>query len=293
MGLGEILDGAFKLLRADLGPLLLAVAAVVIPTQILLAFTQYEIQSGLFDSFAIDPTTPEAGEAAVREAFAAVPAFVGVGVLQGLLLLLAGAAVARIGAARYLGHAERPLQALGAAGRRAPALVAASILRGLAAALPMAAAGAFVFVGAATQGQGGFAVLGGLLFLPAAVLGLWIYISLALTVPIIMIEGSGPLRSLSRSARLVRGRWWPTFGTLLVAAIVLGIVAAALGFIPSLIGGLLPTEVVGVVFGTIGAILSSLLTQPVSMLIKTLLYFDERIRKEGLDLQLRGDFPTA
>lgn len=293
MGLGEILDGAFKLLRADLGPLLLAVAAVVIPTQILLAFTQYEFQSGFFDSFAIDPTTPEASEAAVREAFAAVPAFVGVGVLQGLLLLLAGAAVARIGAARYLGHAERPLQALGAAGRRAPALVAASILRGLAAVLPMLAAGAFVFVGAVTQEQGGWALLGGLLFLPAMVFGLWIYISLALTVPIIMIEGSGPLRSLSRSARLVRGRWWPTFGTLLVAAIVLGIVAAALGGIPSLIGGLLPAEVIGVVFGTIGAILSSLLTQPVSMLIKTLLYFDERIRKEGLDLQLRGDFPTA
>lgn len=292
MGLGEILDGAFKLLRADLGPLLLAVAAVVIPTQLLLAFTQYEFQTSLFDNLTFSEGSPAADEAFLRDVFAEVLPVVGVTLLQGLLLLLAGAAVARIGAARYLGQAERPLQALATAGRRAPALVAAALVRVLAAALPVVAAAAMLGAAAATE-QVAIAVIGGLLLLPALAFALWIYISLALTVPIMMVEGSGPLRSLGRSARLVRGRWWPTFGTLLVAGIVLSIVAAALGGIPSILGALFPLEVIGVVFGTVGAIIGSLLTQPVSMLIKTLLYFDERVRKEGLDLQLRGDFPTA
>jgi len=292
MGLGEILDGAFKLLRSDLGPLLLAVAAIVIPTQILLAFTQFEFQSDLLDDLTFSTTSPEATEAVFRELISGGLPVVGVGLLQALLLLLAGAAVVRIGAARYLGHAERPLQALGAAGRRAPGLVAVAVVRSVASILPLLAAVAMLGAGLASQ-QNAIAVVGGLLVLPALAFALWMYVSLALAVPILMVEGSGPLRSLSRSARLVRGRWWPTFGTLLVAAIVLGIVAFALSGIPSFVGGLFPTEVIGVVFGAVGAILSSLLTQPVSMLIKTLLYFDERIRKEGLDLQLRSGDVSA
>jgi hypothetical protein len=66
-----------------------------------------------------------------------------------------------------------------------------------------------------------------LLFLAFVGPGIWLLISFSMTSSVIAIERSGPIRALSRSLSLVKGRWWPTLGFLLMVGL-LGSVAIQL-----------------------------------------------------------------
>lgn len=57
--------------------------------------------------------------------------------------------------------------------------------------------------------------------------GLWLGTSLSMVTAAAAVEGKGVLGAMRRSARLVRGRWWATFGFLLLVGL-LGTVAVQL-----------------------------------------------------------------
>ncbi len=101
-----------------------------------------------------------------------------------------------------------------------------------------------------------------------------------------MVEDEGAVGSLGRSRDLVTGRWWPFFGTLVVAWLLLIIVGAILGLVigaGSLFGGgavsagqLAASQVAGTV--------ADVLVTPFMAVVITVVYFDLRVRKEGFDL---------
>ncbi len=282
MGLGELLDGAFKLLRADFGPLLIAVGVVVVPTQVLLTILGANFSTDLLGRI---QQNPEAVDQLLDGVLTALPGFVAVTLLSILLMLLAEAAVVRIGAARYLGRSEGAEDALRAAGRKALPLIGARLMATLGAALPLIAGGLLTGLafaaGADTLGN-----VGVLLLLVLVPVGVYLYVRWILTTPPIMLEEAGAVDALRRSAQLVKGRWWTVFGYLIVANIVVGLVGFAVSGIFSGIGNAFPTDWFGWVFIGLGSIIAALITEPVSALIILLLYADARIRKEGLDLQL-------
>ncbi|MPZ89099.1 MAG: hypothetical protein GEU81_13735 [Nitriliruptorales bacterium] len=293
MGLGELLDGAFKLLRADFARLLLAVGVVVVPTQLLLSFIGDYLVFGPLETLDVGAQQPpEAFESFLGDLARGIPAFVTVALLQTLLLLLATAAVVSIGAARYLGGQQGPADALRTAGRRFPVLLGSQVLVALiliaAVTVPLVlvVAGAFL-------GQDALAAVGGLAFLPLIPLAVYLYIAFALAVPAIMLEGTGAVAALRRSSQLVKGRWWPVFGILVVAWIVVGIVGSALGVIPSALAGAFENQSARALVSGIGASITGLLTEPVTALVVLLLYFDTRIRKEGFDLEMRNRAATS
>ena len=57
--------------------------------------------------------------------------------------------------------------------------------------------------------------------------GIWVLISFSMTTAVIAIEKAGPIQALLRSISLVKGRWWPTLGFLLLVSL-LGSVAIQL-----------------------------------------------------------------
>ena len=61
--------------------------------------------------------------------------------------------------------------------------------------------------------------------------GIILAIMFSLVVPTIIIENAGALESLSRSRRLVSGRWLKTFGLLLLLYVIIGIVTALVSVI--------------------------------------------------------------
>jgi hypothetical protein len=102
--------------------------------------------------------------------------------------------------------------------------------------------------------------------------GIYLAVRWYLAAIAVTVEGRTPIVALRRSGELVEGRWWATFGRVLLAVLAFGIVA--------LVGQLL-----AVATGS-GALFVSLLaiTQAVavslSAIFASLLFFDLRARKE-------------
>ena len=121
--------------------------------------------------------------------------------------------------------------------------------------------------------------------------GIWLAVAFSVAVPALLLERIGPFAAMGRSFRLVRGRWWATFGTLLVGYVLVGAHrrarAGARDGDPEPDRGRehAGRRVSSVVGGTLGAVL----TTPYSAAVIALIYFDLRVRKEGLDLQLIAD----
>ncbi|MFR0352949.1 glycerophosphoryl diester phosphodiesterase membrane domain-containing protein [Streptomyces sediminimaris] len=141
------------------------------------------------------------------------------------------------------------------------------------------------------------AVLGGL---GGGVVALWLMIRFSLASPALMLEKRGVVKSMSRSAKLVRGSWWRVFGILLLAGIIANIISAivvipftliAAAFSGSGITGFLTsgTGDLGwtfLIISGIGSVIGSMITYPINAGVTVLLYVDQRIRREALDLEL-------
>lgn len=106
----------------------------------------------------------------------------------------------------------------------------------------------------------------------------------SLTVAAIMAEDIGPIRGLGRSWNLVKGQWWRTFGILVVVAILQSVISYALFILFGLIAALFSTGDFQAALVQVGSTLLSALVSPITTIAVVLLYFDLRVRKEGLDL---------
>jgi hypothetical protein len=146
----------------------------------------------------------------------------------------------------------------------------------------------------------GVAAMVGLMFLTFFTcvlipLTIWILVSWAMAIPVLLLEGAGPLNSLRRSRALVRGNWWRLFAIFLVTYFLAGIISSGVG---ALVGGVaalapgLSADVRGGVLLTVLAITSAL-TEPVFPIVVTLLYFDLRVRNEALDLDVLAERAAA
>jgi hypothetical protein len=51
--------------------------------------------------------------------------------------------------------------------------------------------------------------------------GIYLMVVLALAIPIMFFEGNGIFDAISRSFKLIKGKWWSTFGLLFVASILM------------------------------------------------------------------------
>jgi hypothetical protein len=106
----------------------------------------------------------------------------------------------------------------------------------------------------------------------------------SLAVAAMMAEDVGPIRGLGRSWNLVSGQWWRTFGILLIVWIMQLIITYGLVILFGLIAALVTTGDFQLAVAQVGGTLLSALVSPIATIAITLLYFDLRVRKEGLDL---------
>ena len=109
----------------------------------------------------------------------------------------------------------------------------------------------------------GIAIVIGLILV--IVPGLYLITIWAVIVPVIVIEGVGPLDSFGRSHQLVRGRGWHVFGTLVLVYVILLVVNLVLGLIFSALPRVLGTGLSSVISGTLIA--------PFLALVVTLVYY--------------------
>jgi hypothetical protein len=258
MSFSDVLDGAFRLLKANLATIVLVTAVFFVPLELLSAFLTRDLLGGHgLLQILRDPslTEQEFGSGLSRAQLSGILA---TSLLRLLITPFVGGAITQVVAASYLGQQLTAGDAIRTTGRRFWALLGAAI---------------FVHV---AEGVGSILCL-----LPA----LAVMAFLVCTTPAVVIEGLGPIKSMRRSFALVRPRFWPVLGI----AVVSGLMAS---FLTSMLGlpFTLTAQLVGLRWGfillAIGSIVPALVAFPFVAIVATLVYFDARIRHEGFDLQM-------
>jgi hypothetical protein len=259
MTIGDILDGAFKLLKANFLTLILVTATFLVPLSMLSAWSMRGVVTpGILDIF----TNPVVEPSPVNP-FAGLDwttLFLSSAVSLLVTPLVAGV-VSRVVASSYLGTQLSAGEALSGAVRFFPALLVSFLLVHLFEAIGLAAC-----------------LVGALFLMPLFLV----------TSPAIVIENMGPFRGMiqgiARSVELTTARYWPVLGVGVLSGVVAeffeGIVSFPISLAIMLFGSV-PWPITGVL-----TLLPILITTPLITIVAVLVYFDLRIRREGLDLQM-------
>ncbi|MEU3914865.1 hypothetical protein [Streptomyces sp. NPDC029721] len=288
LGLGEILDGAVATLRGHWRSVLSVSLVVAALSEIALL----AVQRLTMDSLTVPDTQPTTPAQAVRALGDAGILYGAQYYLEVLGLILVTALLAPTVSRAVLGQPSTLGGTLKAVRPLAPRLLGLTgllLLGSLAAGLLPALPG--ILLGSAALTALGIPV--GLVLLA------WFYVTFALAPPALMLERGTPAAALRRSAKLVRGSWWRVFGislltwiirTITSTVIVMPFAAIAMVLAPGGLSGFLDGSAalswtVLVITG-IGAIAGATVTTPMQTGVTTLLYIDQRIRREALDLEL-------
>ena len=264
LGIGEILDVGIKIYSRNWLTLFKIVVFVVLPAQILVNVIEVSALPNGLTASGGSPFQPTAAPEPVITHHELVTVIVGfssallIGFLAGRL---AQAGCFRAVADAYLGEEVGWRSSLRFALRRLPAVVGLTILSG-------------------------FLVALGTLF--CVVPGVYLYVAFSVAVPVLLVEGAGPVRSLGRSRELVKGRWWGTCGVAVVGYLLVSIVSLALTGLVVGVAFANPARntVTGFVLNTLAATVGSMIATPAAAAFVTVLYIDLRVRKEGFDLLL-------
>jgi hypothetical protein len=299
LGVGEILDGAVTAMRTHWRTVLGISLAVAVVVQLVATLI-----NGLWLSDATDlnalTRNPQPSPDEVMDAMSGTLRITGVRALIDTLGTVIATAMLTIVVSRaVLGRSvgvgdawrdSRPqlLRLLGLL-ILLPLLVALAVFAG---AVP---GSALLFAG---QEAPGVALL--FVGLLAGLVGaIWIWVRFSLSAPALMLEKQGVITSMRRSAKLVRGSWWRVFGVQMLATILVVIVASIIQMPATFIGALASGQGMSVFTGGasgtgwafliatgIGAVIASTVTFPIRAGVTALLYLDQRIRREALDLEL-------
>lgn len=288
LGLGELLDGAVSTMRTHWRSVLsisLVVAVLI------------EAGNVLINKFALADLTAASAtgddpEQVLRGFRDAVVPVLANGFLQLVLGITASALLTVIYSRAVIG---RPVT-VGEAWREArPRLLPLAGLTALLAVGSVLLLGVLILPGLLMENIG-VALLGVLVAMPLFV---WLWFRFVLASPALMLERAGVLTALRRSAKLVRGAWWRVFGITLLTGLITGLVSmlitmpftlvavlSGVGDLSSFTDGSFAVSWSFLLINGIGSIISFTVVLPISAGITVLLYIDQRIRREALDLEL-------
>jgi len=251
LSVGEVLDASFKVVRQSFSTLVLCVLVVALPLNIVNTLI---LASTRDNAFNLDVATNEVSTGT------AVAGQLATGLLSLVLTTLAAAACFRAVSGAYLGEKLTVGESLSFAASRVLPLIWLSILYVIGLIIP---------------------------FLFFLIPGIWLSVAWSVSYPALLSEDVRGTKALGRSFKLTRGRWWPTFGALVVMYLIVLVISGILGV---LLGATLvastDSEAVAAVLTTIINTVSSLITLPLFAAVLTIIYYDLRVRKEGFDLQL-------
>jgi len=119
----------------------------------------------------------------------------------------------------------------------------------------------------------------------------WMTVRTLLATPALMLERLHVMESVRRSFRLTKGSFWRLLGINLLASILVGVVAQIVGVPISILGSFLMVATNGdpaalAITSAVTSVVGALITTPFSAAVVALLYIDTRMRREGLDVQL-------
>jgi hypothetical protein len=254
-GLGDILSASFEVYKANATNLIMIVAIVVVPLSLI---------SHLFTGVVFKPTTQTvtfAGQTISTTTTRSFGTFILASLIAAAITVIISAALqAALVRGAALATVGDPIDVEASyryGFRRFGSVVWISLLVGIVVAI------GFILL-----------VIPGIIFLTM----------LSVAIPALVVENRRGTDAMGRSWNLVKGHFWHVLGTIVVAAIIAGVIGAIFG----LLGG--SNWFLQWIFGSIG----SIITAPFSALVAILLYVDLRARTEALTGdRLRADLSTS
>ncbi|GAA2725977.1 DUF7544 domain-containing protein [Cellulomonas aerilata] len=292
LGLGEILDGAFRAIRANprvMFGLSAVVVAVAVTIQAVLQWYVGGLVAGQIGevSASLDPTGELGFAETLGPALASVVTApliaIATTVLTGLLIVSVSRSV--------IGQRIPVGEVWSQSWRRVLLLLVFSFVTTV---LVLVAWGAWVglLVVLGESEQWGLlaavGLLGGLGLLVATV---WFLVRILLIPPALVLEGTSVGTALRRGWRLTRGSFWRLLGIYLLTSIMVAIVAQIIITPAALISAFvlqdpLLTSFGGLALSSIANAIAYTLTTSFMAAVIALLYIDVRMRREGLDVEL-------
>ena len=293
LGLGDFFDGAFKTIRGN--PTAMVGLAALVTTAFLVVPTVVTLLLAAAGHLTLDLRPDPASGAVSALDSAAASAMSGLGRLFGVFatVVLNGMLV-HVVAEAVLGRRTSIAEAWRVTRGRMLRLVGLTLLDVLMWTLLVAAPVLLaVLAGARTGVAAGF-VVGVPLLLVALASGLFVQVRFfQLAAPALVLERTGVRTALRRAGQLSRGQWWRLFGILLLTGLVVGVAGQVVAVPLALVGAAGPAlfpgtagALVMVLTSYLSQILVGAVTTPFMSAVTALQYVDQRIRKEGLDVEL-------
>ncbi len=139
-----------------------------------------------------------------------------------------------------------------------------------------------------------------ILMVISALVSSYLSIKFSVASPAMVLENLGVFAAIGRSWSLTRGNFWRLFGinilTAIITSMVAGIfggIAGALSAIFVVVGSSSPEDIIAslnttYILAMVMSTIAQLLILPFTSSVNALLYIDLRMRKEGLDVELRN-----
>ena len=138
----------------------------------------------------------------------------------------------------------------------------------------------------ASAGIGGALSIIFLMIVALIVVACFFTVKFAFTSSAVVLEGLGPVDAIKRAWSLSKGSFWRILGRILLIGVVIGLISSVLGgIVGAILGvGANAADSVGmlVAFSAFVSALLSAVVIPVQSSFYTLMYLDERMRKENL-----------
>src|SRR3954454_758686 len=258
LGVGEILDAGIKVVTRNWKPLILSLLVVTAPIQILSVLVLASIGDAGTATF--DFSTTSQSQQTTPDA----DVFIGLGIvllLSGVAILLAYTALFKGVSDAWLGARPTIGRSLRFGLRRAPLVFVLWLVW----ILPL-----IVFS------------------LPCGIPALWPGTVWSLAIPALLFERLGPFKALGRSFRLIKGRFWASLLLIVIVLALIWVLSLAIQYplilVVDSVGN--SNEIANAVATVVASVVSTSVTYPYMVAVLTILYFDQRVRKEGFDLQL-------
>ncbi|HEX8600938.1 MAG TPA: DUF6159 family protein [Chloroflexia bacterium] len=272
---GEVIDQAFRLYRRHFLVMLAIVAVGSVPATLLVAMlNSYILSTTAYSSFVASSLTTSSGSNnGLLQLLLYVP---GAALVIAMLGVLSGGEASFKGAYRKLTRILPRVLGL---------FVLHLLVWGLVyfpTVLATATRGDFSPRGTTSLGTS-LALVTSCLTLPYLIISIRLY----LVLPALVAEDLGPVQAIRRSWRLTRNYWWRTWAL----SFVLGLLSTVITVAPQTLAVVLlesvvqPDPFVSTVIYTGLDVVFATLFVPVELLAIALYYIDQRVRKEGLDLE--------
>ncbi len=280
----ELLERLFQIYRQNFLPFVGLVAVVQAPLTVITYLVDQNVQQGLSQNLQglgspgmdLSQINPADAQALFGPLFGGALLSLGVTLIAVFVqLVVMNCPLTYVASENYLGRPATLGQAFAALGKRLGTVIGGLLLFGLVVA-------------------GLFLVQIPILFACGLGIGVIVYVVTAagaLMVPVLLLERTSVTEGLRRSWTLGKSRLWPILGLTLGTAVA----SAALGLVVGLLIGALQdlvgtasaagshSELLSLAVGIVIAVLAG----PIAPIGYTLLYYDARVRREGLDSALR------